>query len=413
MALTYSKPVKRPDWGDTSTNITEPSSGFKDAGWLVNADHVSSYENWKANNISDWFKWFDERWSDGATKDDLKLTASLEVDATSHSATVARGIVVKGKGDRSGFPEGDGIRALGGDSLIADGQGSNGGVFFGGTGTGIGPGGNGISVEGGLGSSTGSANGLAGFFQGKDAAVSYPGDGGNGIQALGGDGYSTSDPGIGGIFTGGNAASSVNVDGGLGIFSTGGQGEGTQWSGAGIVGLGANNGTTFSLFSDIAAAGIVGYGGVKVGTAGAGGPGGAFYGRNATTGITDGGYGLIVEGGDGFPTGTYDGGHGVHSIGGVGGTTGLDGWGVAGFGVLASVSVDTNNQGSGLVGVGGSNDGYGAWLKRGGNRSPLHIEPSSAPTVAVIGDLYCSSGGILYICTNATGPVWTKVGLQT
>jgi hypothetical protein len=37
---------------------------------------------------------------------------------------------------------------------------------------------------------------------------------------------------------------------------------------------------------------------------------------------------------------------------------------------------------------------------------------STAPTTAVIGDLYVDAAGILYICTNATGPVFTKVGAQ-
>lgn len=71
MAATYSKPTTIPRWADTSGNVVEPSSGKKDAGWLVQEKAISSWENWKAKLIGDWVKWIDERLADGATKDEF------------------------------------------------------------------------------------------------------------------------------------------------------------------------------------------------------------------------------------------------------------------------------------------------------------------------------------------------------
>lgn len=86
MTATYSKPTTIPKWADTSLNVTEPSSGKKDEGWLVGEKGISSWENWKAKLVGDWFKWLNERFSDGASKDALRVlcpktgTQTLEID---------------------------------------------------------------------------------------------------------------------------------------------------------------------------------------------------------------------------------------------------------------------------------------------------------------------------------------------
>ena len=69
MAATYSKPTTIPRWADTSGNVVEPSSGKKDAGWLVDETGISSWENWRAKLLGNWIKWLDERFADGSTKD--------------------------------------------------------------------------------------------------------------------------------------------------------------------------------------------------------------------------------------------------------------------------------------------------------------------------------------------------------
>jgi hypothetical protein len=480
MALSYSKPIKRPDWGDTSTNIVEPSAGFKDAGWGTNDVHVSSYENWKANNISDWFKWFDERFDDGASTDILKLNAAFQVDSTLAAAANSYGLNVTAKGT------GDGIQSFGGDSNSGGGAG---GVLRGGIGGTTSTGGRGIDARGGKGGSTSGIHGPGGYLVGSNSLVGNPGNAGEGVICLGGNGYSTSVPGIGGAFTGGDSDSGSNVSGAFGISSVGGKGDGTGFNGPGVVGLG--DGISFTVTAVEAGAGVVGSGSFVVGANNAGGPGGVFYGKTANVsgdgghgvvgyggnraGSDDGGYGVFGLGGSnaapgvvGFgysttvtsvtsPYGVYgeadaadgvrgvttanawgvygkasgdspdggvfgegndhssggDGGLGIKGVGGAGNGAGYDGWGVAGFGTGASATIDINSQGSGLFGEGSSNGGYGAWLEGAAPRAALHLKPQTAPTTAVVGDLYVDSSGILYSCTNATGPVWTKVGTQT
>lgn len=73
MTAVYSKPTSIPRWADTSLNVTEPSSGKKDEGWLVGEKGISSWENWRAKLVGSWFKWINERFADGATKDILRI----------------------------------------------------------------------------------------------------------------------------------------------------------------------------------------------------------------------------------------------------------------------------------------------------------------------------------------------------
>lgn len=52
-----SKPTNLAEWGDTSTNITEPSNGFKAAGWAAGATVLSAVFNWWMNVIYTWIIW--------------------------------------------------------------------------------------------------------------------------------------------------------------------------------------------------------------------------------------------------------------------------------------------------------------------------------------------------------------------
>jgi hypothetical protein len=541
MALSYSKPSKRPDWGDTSTNITEPPAAFKDAGWLFDAVHPSSYENWKAHNISDWFKWTDERWADGATNDDLSLNASLSIDASSHSlANAPWGLNVLGKGTGPGIrcfaggasiiadistgngivsvssgiavaspPSDHGIVALGktggvwGQGVDVSGVGGYGGGFRGadavtpgdglnveggtsttndgGTGLAIAGGdggtnkngGYGIKSRGGDGNGTGfngisislgsqpllfssvhaglgvyceaeykvgasGEGGTAGMFIGKAGLTS--GLGGNGIVVTAGDGAAARG-GSGVVVSGGNSAGSnaggigadctggtggTNSAGGTGLLGTGGSGSGSGYNGAGLIAGSTISFSTVASSSSEGGAGVIGWGGLVSGSSGSGANGSFFVGGDAdTTGI--GGIGVVGFGGDGADD---NGGSGIQGTGGTGGTnsnggygiigiagsgtgSGSDATGVIGLGTGGSFVLTSTVEGSGVLGVGGSSNGYGGVFVGANTRSSLRLEPQSAPTTGAIGDIYCDTSGILYICTNATGPVWTKVGTQT
>ncbi|NIQ91011.1 MAG: hypothetical protein GWM98_04675 [Nitrospinaceae bacterium] len=82
MPALYSRPAKIPRWADTSGNITEPSEGKKDAGWLYKEIPPSSWENWRTNLIGDWFRWLAERFDDYTTADDFIIWhPGLEMDA--------------------------------------------------------------------------------------------------------------------------------------------------------------------------------------------------------------------------------------------------------------------------------------------------------------------------------------------
>lgn len=132
-----------------------------------------------------------------------------------------------------------------------------------------------------------------------------------------------------------------------------------------------------------------------------------------TTGVET-AVGLTVTAGSGVEVSADSGLNAVTGLAPAGGGTG----------VLGHADVGTNGHG-----VRGNGDGTGAGgsftggasspsLIAGNNfgqtRAPLRIATyASAPTVAVVGDIYVSTAGVLFICTNATGPVWTKVGTQT
>ena len=131
--MTYSKPTKVPRWADTTSNVSEPSSGEKDTGWAVGAIHPSSYQNWISRTVGEWFKWINERLVDGATIDDLKAVVTLEVDVSGVAATNADALTTKGKGSGSGgeFEGGN----SGGTGVVGRGKGlASGGAFYGGSG---------------------------------------------------------------------------------------------------------------------------------------------------------------------------------------------------------------------------------------------------------------------------------------
>lgn len=130
-----------------------------------------------------------------------------------------------------------------------------------------------------------------------------------------------------------------------------------------------------------------------------------------------------------------DGSKGGESTGGAGGSAstsagGAGGAGHSGVGGVGGDGVATGGTGgAGLSGKGGAGSdggatdgpgGYGVVAEAGGVgtgalfQGPLRLVPQSgAPGVAAVGDLYVTTAGVLKVCTNAAGPVWTTVGTQT
>ena len=122
-------------------------------------------------------------------------------------------------------------------------------------------------------------------------------------------------------------------------------------------------------------------------------------------------------------SGNRVGAHGIDSTGvgaaqigvaGVGGTAGGVGVHGTGDGIGEGVLGVGDTGGAGVRGF--SLVGYGL-VAQGDGSSPAFaafriIPQDTAPTTGAIGDCYVSTAGILFICTNSVGPVWTKVGLQ-
>ena len=55
------KPVKLPVWAtDPGAEITEPTLGKKEIGWITSEKPPAGYFNWWQENVHDWIKYFDE-----------------------------------------------------------------------------------------------------------------------------------------------------------------------------------------------------------------------------------------------------------------------------------------------------------------------------------------------------------------
>ncbi|MCP4570681.1 MAG: hypothetical protein GY841_24110 [FCB group bacterium] len=81
MAATYTRPTDVPRWADNTANIATPSAAQKDAGHVFEAAPPSSFENWRTKLVGNWFKWLEERFDDGGTKDTLRINFPDSGDA--------------------------------------------------------------------------------------------------------------------------------------------------------------------------------------------------------------------------------------------------------------------------------------------------------------------------------------------
>lgn len=137
------------------------------------------------------------------------------------------------------------------------------------------------------------------------------------------------------------------------------------------------------------------------------------------------GEGVVATGGSSNGTGVIGTGGATNGTGVAGVATG-NGDGVqgtaagSGYGVKGTGYDNASSSGVYGLGIGASPGGtfvgdqsVGVVCTGGSGRAPLRLTTGTAPTTAIIGDLYADASGILYICTNAAGPTWTKVGTQS
>lgn len=77
---TFSKPTTVPNWATTSLNVSVPSAGKRNDGWLSTEVPASDIENWNKRTQGEWLEWIDERFADGATADELVIRSPATTD---------------------------------------------------------------------------------------------------------------------------------------------------------------------------------------------------------------------------------------------------------------------------------------------------------------------------------------------
>jgi hypothetical protein len=424
--MAISKPTKLPEWASTTANVVEPSEGKKDDGWLVNEIPPSSYENWRAKKVWEWWRWWDEKVDEGATDEDLKINGSVAILTGSLALTNASALEGVGKGS---YP---GIVGVTGDQdwdkanqkvgvMGLAGTGTTSGAFtdVGVLGTDDAFGGDASNV-GVVGHST-TKIGVAGVVNNIDLT----GGTFSNVGVIGMDSTFTGTVGSFGVF-----GYSNNKAGVLGIGGAGSLGSATITD-CGLVGVGDNT-VPSGTYSDIGVFGcgtwggrFLGAGSSDIGVAGSGGSGtiggigGNFSGGSSTSGA--GGKAIDADGGSST---SGDGGIGIDSTGGQGSSTNVGGIGVKGTGgALTSTdggrgaefygggSVSNNyDGGDGLYSKGGiasgatnTKGGYGAVLEGSdasttAARTPLRLVPSTVdpPSAENEAGAIFTKGGKLY-----------------
>ncbi len=231
--MAETKPTKTPRWADTGTRV-EPLEAKKDLGWIFEEEPPFSAFNWLQGIAGDWMKWFDERFFDGSTEDELLIKEPGT--GTDVMKFAAAGIQAFKTFIRSGA--GNGINATGGTSSGAGLSGTGGtpdGPGSRGTGTGSGAG-----VEGTGGSSGKGVIGTAGG--GNADGGSFTGSGsGDGVDGSGGDSSGAGVRGTGGATNGTGVVGVGGLPNGTGVH---GEGDG---GGSGVRGTVAGGHTGYAV----------------------------------------------------------------------------------------------------------------------------------------------------------------------
>ena len=125
------KPVAFPRWNTGAANRTEPTSGKKDTGWVIDEQPASSFFNWLLHFGGLYDEWLSERLFDGVKgggggAEDLLITAPIA--AAGGGTVTLLGADGFGAGDNGGpaiMIGGDATagNALGGPASLAGGAG--------------------------------------------------------------------------------------------------------------------------------------------------------------------------------------------------------------------------------------------------------------------------------------------------
>lgn len=290
------KPSSTPQWNSSGGNNTEPSSGKKALGWVVNEAAASSYFNWFQKLTYEWLEYL----KDGIFTGGLAVTGAsngVGVTGTGGSGNAA-GVRGNGTGSGAGVI---GVGAASGGTFTGDGSGVYGTTTGNTHGFGVwGANDNGMAAVRG----DGTSGSYGGEFSSDDTAAALKatalGASNNGLHATAsgaapavlGEASGSSQPGVKGI--GGSGGSGVQ-----GVGGTGG--------GVGVEGTGGSSGAAGGFFSGHSAGGV-GVEGRGKGTA-AGGRFQAESGQNAPgiVAVSQGtgtgaditaqgsGYGLVVQ----------------------------------------------------------------------------------------------------------------------
>lgn len=161
MTASFAKPVAIPVWDQNLTNATVPTAPYIADGWAVGVPPSSAFDNYQDNLIGTWIEWLDERFADGATKDELIIKSP---DGGYNTIRIADGEV---EVDHSGLSPvalaPSGFKVTGRDDSGA--LGGKGGEFIGGGPNGVGVSGAGQGTGAGV-EGDGGSSGTGGEFTG-------------------------------------------------------------------------------------------------------------------------------------------------------------------------------------------------------------------------------------------------------
>jgi hypothetical protein len=420
--MAFSKPTKLPEWASSSANIVEPSAGKKGDGWLTDEIPPSSYENWRVQNNWSWWRWLDEKITEGATNENLDVNATITIltgplaltNATA-LAGFAKGtypgvVGITGTQDWSSTDQEVGVLGLAGSGTTSGDftdvgvLGTNGAmtVNVGGAGvighstSGVGVGGltsnaditgatiSNVGVTGTDSNFTGTISnfGVAGYSSNKAGVL---GMGGAGLLG----GATIADCGLVGVGNVTIPSVSFSNRGVLGFGDIGGEFRGITTGDKGVKGQGGTGGGIGGIGVEaIGGVGGTATGGIGIdaiggsGTSGTGGKGAKITGGASTSGI--GGNGAEFFGGD-TAAGALAAGNGINVLGGDNSSSG-DG----GNGILAVAGTSTSGE-----------SGFGAVLQgatpNSSSHAPLKLVPQTTPGGATTahlqaGEMYYNSG---------------------
>jgi hypothetical protein len=99
MAMTPAPPANTTGWASSNTNVTQPSSGKKALGWVVNEKPASSYFNWLLQTIEGWLAWCLSLATGAVTWDYLHTFSAGLTVSNGTTATLAGNTILTSSGN--------------------------------------------------------------------------------------------------------------------------------------------------------------------------------------------------------------------------------------------------------------------------------------------------------------------------